>query len=112
MSWKEELQKGASKKVVRAIARAIDSTPDYEFISHDKTGGHGGSVSFTEKDPEDRHEKEPHKLAIPGTPKNLSNYLKRIPKKLKEQVYVDVSQNYSTKRPLNWEDYLRRGSSA
>ena len=76
-------------------------------LGHDKGGGHGGHIKFTEKDPSMRHEgKEPHKLNIDSSPKNLQNYTKRVPKKLKDQVYEDVTGNYSGQRPINWEDYL------
>ena len=97
----------APKKNIKAIERAINNTDDYMSLGHDKGGGHGGHIKFTEKDPSMRHEgKEPHKLNIDSSPKNLQNYTKRVPKKLKDQVYEDVTGNYSGQRPINWEDYL------
>ena len=105
----DTFEKGASNKVKRAIQRAVDNTEDYKYLRYDPNkGGKHPFIEFTEKNPEDRHEgKEPHKLGIPGTPTNLQNYTKRIPSKLKEKVYADVSGNYSNQRPLNWEDYLK-----
>ena len=97
----------APKRVIRAVERAINDTEDYQSLGHESSGGHGGHIKFTEKDPEDRHaEKEPHKLPIPSSPKNLQNYTKRLPKKLKEKVYEDVTGNYSKVKPVNWRDYL------
>ncbi len=105
----DTFEKGASNKVKRAIQRAVDNTEDYQYLRYDPNkGGKHPFIEFTEKNPEDRHEgKEPHKLGIPGTPANLQNYTKRIPSKLKEKVYADVSGNYSNQRPLNWEDYIK-----
>ena len=105
----DTFEKGASNKVKRAIKRAVDNTEDYQYLNYDPNkGGKHPFIEFTEKDPKDRHEgKEPHKLSIPGTPLNLQNYTKRIPKKLREKVYEDVTGNYSKEKPLNWKDYLK-----
>jgi len=99
----------APKRIRRAISDAIDNTTEYQSGEWDSTGGHGGSIGFTETDEEDRHEgKEPHKLPIPSSPKNLGNYIKRVPKKLKDKVYQDVSGNYSNTRTLKWQDHIER----
>ena len=99
----------APKRIRRAISNAIDNTAEYQSGEWDSAGGHGGSIGFTETDEEDKHEgKEPHKLPIPSSPKNLGNYIKRVPKKLKDKVYEDVSGNYSNTRTLKWKDHIER----
>ena len=82
MTWWNIIKTG---KVKRKIKRKIKQKPEYEIVSEDKTRAHGGQIAFIETYPHEGHEKvHPHLLHIPSSPKNLDNYLRRMPSKMRQ----------------------------
>lgn len=82
MSWWDLIKVG---KVKRRIRRKIQEMPDYEIVDEDDTRAHGGQIAFVETYPHEGHEKiHPHKLHPPNSPKNLDNYLRRLPAKMRQ----------------------------
>ena len=81
MSWEETLK---MPKFLRTIVNTIQNDiPEFEVTDVDANRAHGGKIDFTETQSHERHEDEPHSLYTPNTPKNKGNYLRKLPRKLK-----------------------------
>ena len=102
MSWKDILKSRARKK----IKQRIQQMPEYEIVDEDQTRGHGGQIAFLEKEPHGGHENiHPHLLHIPSSPKNLDNYMRRMPAKMRSI----TRRGYKPKTgQFNYDDYLKR----
>ena len=92
-------------KVKRKIKRKIEQMPEYEVVDVDETRGHGGQIAFLETEPHEGHENiHPHLLHIPSSPKNLDNYLRRMPAKMRQI----TRRGYRPKTgQFSYEDYIR-----
>ena len=87
-SWQNILKRRLSgKKFRNHVANTIDNMSEWEVLdnlSQQEAGGKNGRIDFTEE-PDEPPEGEPrHKLFPPNTPKNMNNYMRRLPAKLRQ----------------------------
>ena len=82
MSWENILKK---PKFFNRVVNEINNNTEWRTGTTDPQRGHGGMIEFTEKDENEKHEDEPHKLFPPSSPRNKDQYVKvKLPKKLRD----------------------------
>ena len=88
MTWKDILKRRLSgKKFRNHIANTIDNMSEWEVLnnlSQQEAGGKNGRIDFTEEPDEPPAGEPRHKLFPPNTPKNMNNYMRRLPAKLRQ----------------------------
>ena len=83
--WGILKRKLGGKKLRSHIVNTIDGMPEWEVTDVDPNHGKNGRIDFTEE-PEPTHtpENEPHNLFPPSSPKNMDNYMRRLPATLRQ----------------------------
>ena len=88
MKWQDILKRRLSgKKFRNHIADTIDNMPEWEVLDNltqQEAGGKNGRIDFTEEPDEPPIGEPKHKLFPPNTPKNMNNYMRRLPAKLRQ----------------------------
>lgn len=86
MGWFDILKVGrlSGKKFRNHVVNTIDNMPEWEVTDIDPNHGKNGRIDYTEE-PEPTHspENEPHNLLPPNSPKNMDNYMRRLPATLR-----------------------------
>ena len=88
MTWQDILKRRLSgDKLRNHIADKIDNMPEWEVLDNlpqKVAGGHNGRIDYTEEPDEPPTGEPRHKLYPPSTPKNMDNYMRRLPAKLRQ----------------------------
>ena len=82
--WGILKRKLVGRKFRNYVANEIDDMPEWEVTGVDPNPGKNGRIDYTEEPAEEPLEEPPHNIFPPNTPKNMDNYMRRLPAKLRQ----------------------------
>ena len=83
--WKTILKRKLSGKKFRTyVANKVDEMPEWEVTGVEPNQGKNGRIDYTDEPAEEPLEEPPHNIFPPNTPKNMDNYMRRLPATLRQ----------------------------